>query len=131
MANDRDALMSYVKSRRVSDSFTPCAYYGPEEDALMFYFRNDPDYSRRINKWLTLYLAMDSDELVGCQVKGVGRVLEDIGSFGVDVTHKKVNVRIIFLAFLGAAIDDPKARDIYKQLGEAAADSEVEVPELV
>lgn len=133
MADDSNALASYIKSRRVSGEFTPCSYYGPDEDALMFYFRNDPDYAKRINKWLTLYLSMESDELVGCQIKGVARVLEDIGSFGIDVTHKTVKLTIVFLAFLGAASDDPEARDYYRQLGEAASetDSDLEVPELV
>ena len=133
MADETIALMSYLHSRPMEDQFRPCVYYGPEEDAVMFYFRDDADYAKRMNEWLTLYLSIDSDELVGCQIKGVGRVLEDIGYFGVDVTHKKIKLQIVFLAFLGAAADDPVAREYYRKLGEAATETNTElvIPELV
>lgn len=131
MADESAALISYLRSRKVSQKFTPCAYYGPEEDALIFYFRNDPDYAKRVNKWLTLYLAMDSDELVGCQVKGVRKVLEDMGSFGIDFDDKKVKLKIIFQSFLGAVPDE--AREHFRRIGRAAAETDprVEIEEAV
>ena len=129
MANTTDALMSYLRSRPVSTTFTPCAYYGSEEDAMVFYFRNGPDYAKRVNEWLTLYLSMEDGELLGCQVKGIARVLEDIGHFGVDITHGSIKVSILFLAFLGSASEDPGAREYYRQLGEAARETELQIGE--
>ncbi len=133
MADETKALMSYLRSRTISDEFKPCAYYGPEEDAVNFFFRDEADYAKRVNEWLTLYLSIDTDELVGCQIKGVGRVLEDMGHFGIDVTHRRVKLRIVFLAFLSSATDDPVAREYYRRLGKAAAetDPELEIPKLV
>ena len=133
MADDGCSVASYIKSLSVADEFQPCAYYGQEEDAVVFYFEADPDYAKRINKWLTLYLSIDSDELVGCQIKGVRRVLEDMASFGIDVKHGKVKLTVLFLAFLSSASDDPVARDYYRALGQAAKDtkSELEIPRAV
>ncbi len=131
MADTTNSLMSYLQSRNIAATFEPCAYYGPEEDAVIFYFRNDPDYAKRINKWLTLYLSMDNGELVGCQIKGVGRVLEDLGAFGVEVAHKEVELRILFLAFLKTATDDPRARKYYRELGQVITESnpKLEIPQ--
>lgn len=125
MADESAALISYVRSRQVSKEFKPCAFYGREEDALVFYFRNDPDYAKRVNKWLTLYLAMDSNELVGCRVKGVRRVLEDIGNFGIDIGHKKVKLRILFLALLGAV--PAEAKQDFLKIGKAATETDPEL----
>jgi len=125
MADESAALISYVRSRQVSEEFKPCAFYGREEDALVFYFRNDPDYAKRVNKWLTLYLAMDSNELVGCRVKGVRRVLEDIGNFGIDIGHKKVKLRILFLALLGAV--PAEAKEDFLKIGKAATETDPEL----
>ncbi len=130
MADESTGLISYIRSRPIAASFEPCAYYGPEEDAVIFYFRNVPDYARRVSRWLTLYLAIDDDQLVGCQVKGVKRVLEDIDAFGIDVEHNKVKLQVLFLAFLGAVADEPDTRGYYRKLGEAAteANTELELP---
>ncbi|NLE37229.1 MAG: hypothetical protein GX621_04310 [Pirellulaceae bacterium] len=127
MADETRALISYLNSRPVAPVFSPCAYYGEDEDAVIFYFRNAPDYAKRINKWITLYLSMDTDELVGCRVKGVGRVLQDMDAFGVDVKHNKVELRAVFLAFLGVASEDSDTRELYKQLGRAATEAECEI----
>jgi len=43
MADQSTELTAYIKSHPPVGEFLPCAYYGPEGDALMFYFRNDPD----------------------------------------------------------------------------------------
>ncbi|MFV2067340.1 MAG: ExbD/TolR family protein, partial [Pirellulales bacterium] len=50
---------------------------------------------------------------------------------GIDVKHGKVELTVVFLAFLSSASEDPVARDYYRALGEAAknAKSELELPE--
>jgi len=79
MADQSAELIAHIKAHAPAGDFRPCSYYGPEEDALTFYFRNDPDYAKRIDSRVTIYLSMDDHELVGCQLKGLGRVLRELG----------------------------------------------------
>jgi hypothetical protein len=131
--DESEALIEYVRTHSAAGEFKPCAFYGDEEDALVFYFRNDPDYAKRINRRVTLYLSMETNELVGCQIKEVRSVLEDIGAFDIKIKHGKVKLSLILLPFLGTVLDDPNARQLYRELGRAASeyDPEVSLPELV
>lgn len=133
MADQSAELIEYIRSHPPLPEFVPCAYYGPEEDALMFYFRKAPDYSRRINSRVTVYLSMDDDELVGCQVKGVGRVLRELGEFDVTIRHGKVKLQIVLLALMERILEDPSTRDVYRKVYRRAAEEDVdlELPALV
>ena len=115
MADQSAELISHVKSHAPVGEFRPCAYYGAEEDALMFYFRNDPDYAKRINARVTIYLSMDDDEMVGCQIKGVGRVLRELGELDVTIRHGKVKLKIVLLAFMDCMLDRLDTRVIYRE----------------
>jgi|GEM_PF-1583065 len=106
-------------------------HYGEEEDAFVFYFRKDPDYARRLNSRVTAYLSVDTDELVGCQIKSVRSVLEDIGSFDVTITHGQVKLKLLFWAFMSSVSDSPDGRRIVLDLIKAADEQEIEIPNLI
>ena len=133
MADQSDELIAYVKSHPPVGEFRPCAYYGPDEDAMMFYFRNDPDYAKRINSRVTIYLSMESNDLVGCQIKGVGRVLRELGQFDIEIRHGKIKLKIVLLAFLDRMLELPDTRDVYREVFRRATETDVdlEVPGLV
>lgn len=46
-------------------------YYEPETDAVIFYFRNERSYSKRITRYFTIFLSIDDDSLVGFEVTGI------------------------------------------------------------
>ena len=127
MADQSNELIDFVTRQVPAGGFSPYCYYGTEEDALMFYFRNEADYAKRLNSRVTVYLSLDGNELLGCQIKGVRRVLEDIGNFDVTIEHGKVKLKLVFLAFLGTIDDDSPARELYLQLGKQAAETDVDV----
>lgn len=133
MADQSAELIEHIKSHPPVGQFKPCAYYGPEEDALIVYFRNDPDYAKRINSRVTVYLAMDNDELVGCQIKGVGRALRELGELDVTIRHGRMKLTVLLLAFLDGMLEQPATRDVYRQVYRRATETgvELEVPELV
>jgi hypothetical protein len=135
MANDRSADLTHLLNSfdPPQAAFTPCAYYGAEEDALIFYFRPGRDYAKRLNKLVTLYISLDDEELIGCQIKGVRSVLDELGNFNIEVSHRRIKLNILFLAYAGTVMDDPDARIAYQTLARAASESnlEIEVPELV
>ena len=130
MAVTTGDLMEWVSEPRQEGPFEPYAYYGAEEDALTIYFKEDADYARRINTRVTVFLSLDSDELVGCQIKSIQHVLEDIGWFDVSIKHGRVQVAMLFLACHGEFADEPEAREVYRAIGKevSRAGLEVRVP---
>ena len=122
-------FMANVRPAQASQ-FKPCFYYGADEDALMFYFRSAPDYARRLNSRVTAYFSIDGDELVGCQIKGVRHVLNEIGTHDIEIRDNKTKLKLIFIAFLGTFADDPDSLKVYQEVRDAAGKvPESEVPE--
>mgnify|MGYP001033652322 CR=1 FL=1 len=108
-----------------SDTFKPYACLHKASDSLTVYFKGDADYSKRLTDHVTLYLSLDNDEIVGCRIKGISGILEDLPNF-IHVTHDgSVNLSEIFLAFLGATEDED--RSAIKQLGSAARERRMTV----
>lgn len=64
-------LAQYLKDAKPG-SFQAQPYYEPETDSLIYYFRDEQSYSKRITKHLTLFLSCNDDSLVGCEMKGIG-----------------------------------------------------------
>jgi hypothetical protein len=133
MATDAADLKRYLEENAPTGEFTPCAHYDADADALTFYFSNEPDYARRLNSRVTIYLSEESNELVGCRVKGVRAVLEDIGAFDVSISHRKVKLKMLFVALHGSFSTDPDARSVYRHIGRVVGntDLEVDLPEMV
>jgi hypothetical protein len=62
--------------------FRPVPHYFPSGDYLTYYVSDERCRARRIDDFLTVYLAEGSDQLVGCKIKGVRHILKEAGSFG-------------------------------------------------
>ncbi len=121
MAKD---LMKYLETAKPR-GFEPRPYYGSEEDSLTFYFDKAESYGKRVDELLALFLSVKTDELVGCQVKGVRKNLERLGKFGISIKHRKVRLDLFFhlLAFLA---EKPQQRQKYLDLSQRTKDVEVE-----
>ena len=74
---ERHGLAQFLKSEP-SVPFTPIPFWEPETDSLIFYFKNEPSYSRRLNPLMTVFLSARDDRMVGCEVKGIKRILDRI-----------------------------------------------------
>jgi len=122
-----EELMKYLE-RAKPKGFRPRPYYGPEEDSLTFYFDNTESYGKRVDELLTLFLSVKSDELVGCQIKGVRKKLKRLGDFGISIKHGKVRLDMFFhlLAFLA---EKPVQRKRYLELSEKTKDLDIELDE--
>jgi hypothetical protein len=114
MATDlRDFLITQIGDT----PFQPYHEISREADALTFYFKSDPDYSQRLTDHVTLYRSIESNELVGCRIKGIRAILEDLPNF-LHVDHQGARLSMVFWSFRGGL--DDEARDTFKQLAEAA-----------
>ena len=111
MAED---LMSYLDGREAT-GFEPRPFYSPDGDFLTFYFREDDHYAERVDELLTVYLSMDTQELVGCKIKGVRRILDTLGKLGVLVDDGEVKMSFLFLS--GAFSREDARRKRYEEIG--------------
>ena len=70
-------LISLMENGLASE-FTPYVAFSKAADAIDVYFRSDADYSTRLTDRITLFLSIDSNEIVGCRIEGVAEILEDL-----------------------------------------------------
>lgn len=98
-------LTEFLKKNPPAKKFVPYCYISKEADALTVYFEGDADYSKRLNDHVTLYLSLETNEIVGCRVKGISGILEDLPNY-VEVSHGEVRLSVIFFAFRGGAEED-------------------------
>jgi hypothetical protein len=127
MADQSDDLIRFIDSYKPAAEFRPWAYYGQEEDALMVYFRKDADYAKRINARVTVYLSMDDNELVDCQIKGVRRVLDELGELDLTIKHGKIKLQIVLLAFMERMLEQEETRSVYREVYRKATETDVEL----
>jgi len=110
---------SFLSQVQIAPTFRPYSRFNREADALTFYFKGDRDYSQRLNDHVTLFLSIETNELVGCRVKGVSGILEDLPNY-LKVEHEKTKLSILFFAFRGSADDD--GRKALNDLARASDD---------
>lgn len=98
-------LTQLLRENPPARKFVPYCYLSKEADTLTVYFEGDADYSKRLNDHVTLYLSLETREIVGCRIKGISGLLEDLPNY-VRVKHGSVRLSVIFLAFRGGAEEE-------------------------
>ena len=121
-------LMAYLKTHP-PQGFRPIPHYFPQGDFVTYYFRNDPCFAQRVDDLLTVFVAFDTNELVGCKIKGVKHILQTAGDFGVCLADGAVRLGMFF--FVGASLaKDEDTRSRYQQIGRQAKDVTMDRKEL-
>jgi len=112
-------------------SFSPGAYYyGHEEDSLTLYLRNEESYSHRLNNLVTVFLSLENQELVGCQVKGLRRKLLSDGSFCIAI-HQGGKLQLgLFFHLLAFEVQEAEPRNRLIELGQKTKGIQVNTEEL-
>jgi hypothetical protein len=116
MAKKSD-LERLLKKHPPTRQFVPYCYLSKQSDTLTVYFEGDADYSKRLSEHVTLYLSIETDEIVGCRIKGVSGIIEDLPNF-IRVNHGGFELSIVFFAFRGGA--DGEAREALNDLARVA-----------
>lgn len=104
MATTESDLLKLLRENPVANQFVPYCHLHKESDALTVYFEGDPDYSERLNDHVTLYRSLETDEVIGCRIKGISSLIEDLPNY-VHVNHGGVELSVIFLAYRGSVSD--------------------------
>lgn len=101
--------------------FEPMPLYTPEGDSLMFYMKDEESYRERIDELLTVYRSIETNEIIGCQIKGVRHKLDELSKFLVTLKSQELELGLLFLTYMAMASGDETVRHSYEFLGEQAA----------
>ena len=101
--------------------------YVPEGDCLVYFMNDHLCHAERLTDLVTIFIADDDGELVGFEIKGVRRMLEQYKSFGVTLHRRKVQIGILFV-LAGVHPGQSLRHDVFDA---PLAAQEIEVPELV
>ena len=98
-------LAEFLRDNPPASEFTPYVEIHQEADALSVHLKPDADYSKRLTEHVTLFLSIDSDEIVGCRIKGIKGILADLPNY-IKINLDGVELSMIFWSFRGGATDD-------------------------
>jgi len=121
MATEQD-LRQFLKENQPAKKFVPYCYISEEADTLTVYLEGDADYSKRLNDHVTLYLSLETNEIVGCRIKGIAGIIQDLPNY-IRAKHGNVELSLIFLAFRGGAEDE--LRNAMNDLAREAAEKNI------
>lgn len=122
-----ETLIEYLKGNRC-DGFTPTPHCCPDGDSVSYFIKNDRCIAQRVDDLVTVYISMETNELVGCKIKGVQRILRTLGDFGVTVEDDAgIGLSIFFMA---AAVANPPQKSRYEELGRVMKNAKLESREL-
>src|SRR5437763_8978343 len=107
------------KNKTENKEFVPSPFYTPEGDSLMFYIKDEESYRERIDELLTVYRSINTNQIIGCQIKGVRHKLDELRRFSVKVASEELELSLLFLAYM-ARTNDETVRHNYEFLGEQA-----------
>ena len=100
------------------EPFTPDVFYNRDGDCIEFVFSPEAYYQKRLDEWVTVYLDLKTDKLVGSMVKQVSR-LRKMPFFGA---FQRGKLRMDHLFVATATLNNKKEPSrIYRKLVEAAA----------
>jgi hypothetical protein len=112
-------LAQFLRDNPPAKQFVPYSYLSKEADALTVYFEGDADYSRRLNEHITVYHSIETDEIIGCRIKGISSILQDLPHY-FGVKHGGIELSIVFFAFRGGA-DNQEVSEAINDLARVAS----------
>jgi hypothetical protein len=115
---DIDGVAQLLRDNPAAEEFRPYCHLSPEADALTVYFKGDADFSKRLTDSITLFLAIDTHEVVGCRIKGIRSILDDLPNF-LRVQHGAIDLSVVFLSFR-SAVDGEEGRRTLNAMARAA-----------
>ena len=118
----KDDLIKLLQDNPATETFQPYCFISKEADTLTAYFADVADYSKRLNDHVTLYLSLESNDIVGCRIKSIRGILDDLPNY-IEIKHGKVQLSIIFLAFRGC----DKEKETINRLASEANKSKCEL----
>ena len=76
-----DEMIKLAEDCKKSGGFQPYAYYNEDMDAIECYFKDESCYTKTLNNMVELHLSFDNDEVVGVNILGIKKLIQDKGKF--------------------------------------------------
>lgn len=118
---DQAELIAALQAEPPEGEFRPYSYFCEESDTLTVYFKGDPDYSERHSEHVTVYLSLETKRPVGCRIKGIKGIVEDLPNYIKVDDHDKIKLSVLFLPFRGS-VSDEASREMLNELAKSAGD---------
>ena len=80
--------------------------YNEDGDFLSVFIDHSNSYSKRVDDLLTVYYAIEDGKMTGFKIKGVKRLLDRLGSLGVQCDHGDMSVAVLILGVLSFVSQD-------------------------
>ncbi len=107
------------------ERFEPFVFHNTAGDCIEFFVSQEDYFAERIDDYLTLYLDMDTEEIVGFVIKNVKRILDRLASnktataFVID--DGKIRLRSLFFSlFSPDKSEDPGHELIVREYAKVA-----------
>lgn len=123
----------YVLGGPVASSYEPIAYLNSDGDCFEFIATDETFRAERLDSLITVYIGRESNEVVGCLIKGVSNyvqeVLDKYPSFKVEIHDGRVKLHCLFTLRLCEAYRDPDGKKVtvYKKLRDVAERTKAEI----
>lgn len=116
--------------------FQPSVHYSVYGDYAEFFISDEEYYGERVDRFVTVYRGMQSDEIVGSVIKDVSLLLKDIMAkypgFCIEIHERRVHLSHVFLAKIWS--EDVKKNQlptrIYQKLVEVVKENKLDQIEL-
>jgi hypothetical protein len=114
-----------------NEPFRPIVYNNVEGDCIEFYVSSNDYYSKRVDDYLTLYLDMDSDDIVGFNIKNIRRIFDKLSqdksawAFIIDDGHVELKVLFTMMLLKDNKADEDIIRE-YKQVTKIAQNCQID-----
>lgn len=76
-----EEMIKLAETCKESGGFQPYAYYNEDMDAIECYFKDESCYTKTLNNMVELHLSFDNDEVVGVNILGIKKLIQDKGKF--------------------------------------------------
>lgn len=116
-----ETIEQFVDSIMPTGDFAPFAFHSEEADAITAHFEDVQDYSKRLNTHVTLFLAADDNRIVGCRIKNVAAIIEDLPNF-IEANHNDCKLTVLF-ALVRSPNDGKYEREAVNKLGRMAKET--------
>lgn len=124
--NTKEFKEYFEEKKREIGKFKPIPQYFEAGDYLTVFFAEDIPHAIRVDGLLTIYVSDESGELVGCKIKGVSRLVENI-AYLYDITYEAFQFQLLLVSAVGPS--PPKEQ--YFELSKKAKGLAFDASEIV
>lgn len=109
--------------------FTAKPYYSRDGDTLKVYIKDEDHFAERLDDVVTIYLSETNREIVGCKIKGVSHLCQQLGDFGVELSDGHVTIGMLFIVSWARAAANVRPR--FEQLAARFKSTPLDVDQLL